>query len=178
MPSSPDTPRVLLAGSAEVVKLTNHTGLWDAELSWYSPSATRRICRGREGDEPHWTVRCRSLLILPECYSPDLPRSWSWRTTLDCEMPSSPDTRRVLLAGSAEVVKLTNHTGLWDAELSWYSPSSTRRICRGRVGDEPHWTVRCRALLILPECYSPDLPRSWRWRTKLDCEMPSSPDTP
>ena len=26
-----------------------------------------------------------------------LPRSWTWRTILDCEIPSSPDTLRVLL---------------------------------------------------------------------------------
>ena len=25
---------------AEVMKVTNHTGLWDADLTWYSPSAT------------------------------------------------------------------------------------------------------------------------------------------
>ena len=172
-----DTSRVLLAGSAEVVKVSNLTGLWDAELSLYFPSATLRICRGREGVEPHWTVRCRTLPILPECYSPDLPRSWRWRTTLDCEMPNSPDTSRVLLAGFAEVVKVTNHTGLWDAELSRYFPSATHRICRGCEADEHHWTVTWRTLPILPECYSPDLPRSWRWRTTLDCEMPNSPDT-
>ena len=28
----------------EVVKVTNHTRLWDAELAWYSPIATRLIC--------------------------------------------------------------------------------------------------------------------------------------
>ena len=31
---------VALDAFAEVVKVTNHTGLWDAQLAWYSPSAT------------------------------------------------------------------------------------------------------------------------------------------
>ena len=30
------------------------------------------------------------------------------------------------LAAFAEVVKVTNHSGLWDAELAWYSSSTTR----------------------------------------------------
>ena len=128
IPSSPDTLRVLLTGFAEVVKVMNHTGLWDTELAWYSPSVTHRICWGREGDEPHWTVRYRARLILSEYYSPDLLRSWRWRTTLHCEIPSSPDTLRVLLTGFAEVVKVMNHTTLWDAELVWYSLNATRRI--------------------------------------------------
>ena len=33
-----------------VVKQTNHTGLWDAELAWYSLNATHWICRCREAD--------------------------------------------------------------------------------------------------------------------------------
>ena len=59
MLSSPDTLRVLLNRLAfmawsivlestllglpnlvEVLKVTNHTRLWDTELAWYSPSAT------------------------------------------------------------------------------------------------------------------------------------------
>ena len=28
----------------KVVKVMNHTGLWDTELAWYSLSATRQIC--------------------------------------------------------------------------------------------------------------------------------------
>ena len=127
----------------EVMKETNQTGLWDAELAWYSPIATRRICRGREADEPNWTVRYWTRLILSDCYSSDLPRSWSWQTKLDCEILASPDTLRVLLAGFAEVVKLTNH-----------------------------WTRQ-----ILSEGYSLDFPRSWSWRTKLDCEILDLPDT-
>ena len=51
-----------------------------------------------------------------------------WRTTLIFEMPSSPDTLRVLLTRFAEVMKVTNHTGFWDDELTWFSPSATRRI--------------------------------------------------
>ena len=31
-------------------------------------------------------------------------------------------------------------------------------ICAGCEDDEPHWTVKYRARLILCECYSPDLP--------------------
>ena len=27
----------------QVIKMTNYTGLWDAELAWYSMSATHRI---------------------------------------------------------------------------------------------------------------------------------------
>ena len=64
-------------------KVTNHTGLWDSELTWNSPSSTPRICRSREGDEQHWTVKRWARLILSEFYSPDLSRSWSW-TILDC----------------------------------------------------------------------------------------------
>ena len=173
MPSSPDTLRVLLAGFAMAVKMTNHIEQWDTELTWYSPSATRWTCQGRESDEPHWTIRYRARLMLSECYSPDLPRPWKWRTTLNCEMPSSPDTLRVLLAGLAKAVKVTNHIEQWDIELAWYSPSATCRICQGRESDEPHWTVRCRARLILSKCYSPDLPRPCRWRTQLDCEIKS-----
>ena len=29
---------------AEVGKVTNHSGLWDAKFTWYSPSATCQIC--------------------------------------------------------------------------------------------------------------------------------------
>ena len=47
-----------------------------------------------------------------------LPRSWRLRITLDCEMTSSHDTLRILPAGFVEVVKVTNHTGLWDTQLS------------------------------------------------------------
>ena len=49
--------------------------------------------------------------------------------TLDCEMLSSPDTLRVLLAGFAEIVKAMNYIRLWDAELAWSPPKGTRRIC-------------------------------------------------
>ena len=174
---SPDTHRVILTGFAEVEKMTNHNGLWDADLTWYSPSDTHWICRGREDDEPQWTVRCWSHLILSEWYSLDLPRSRRWRTTMDCEMLISPDTLRVILTGFAEVEKMTNHNGLWDADLTWYSPSDTHWICRGREDDEPQWTVRCWFHLILSEWYSLDLPRSRRWRTTMDCEMLISPDT-
>ena len=129
MLSSPDTLQVLLTGFAELVKLTKHTGLWDAELAWYPPSVTHWICRAREVDETHWTVRSRGRLILSKCYSLDLPWSWRWQTTLNCEMPSLPDTLRELLAGFAKVVKMTNHTELWDSELAWYSRRATRWIC-------------------------------------------------
>ena len=30
-------------GFAKIVKVMNLTGLWDAELAWYSPSATHQI---------------------------------------------------------------------------------------------------------------------------------------
>ena len=30
---------------------------------------------------------------------------------------------------TVEVMKVTNYTGLWDTELAWYSPSTTRWIC-------------------------------------------------
>ena len=40
MPSSPDTLQVLLTKFIEVVKVMNHTGVRDAEIAWYSPSAT------------------------------------------------------------------------------------------------------------------------------------------
>ena len=31
------------------------------------------FCRGREGNNPRWTLRCRARLILSWCYSVDLP---------------------------------------------------------------------------------------------------------
>ena len=110
------------------------------------------ICWGCEGDKSNWTVRCQARLILLESYSLDLPRSGSWRTILDCEMPSSPDTLGELLTGFAEVVKVTNHTGQWDVELAWYSWRATHWICLGRECDEPLCTLRCWVSLILSEC--------------------------
>ena len=44
-------------------------------------------------------MRCRACQILSEYNSPDLPRSLVWQTTLDNDMPSSPDDLRVLLVG-------------------------------------------------------------------------------
>ena len=119
--------------SVKVVKVTNHPVRWDAELAKYSLSTTHRICQGREGDEPLCMGRSRARLILSEYNSPDLPRSWRWRTTLYGEKPSSPDTLRVLLTRFAEVVKVTNQTVRWDTELAWYSPSTTHldRRCWG-----------------------------------------------
>ena len=35
----------------------------------------------------------------------------------------------VALDTFAEVIKVTNHPGLWDAEIAWYSLSDTRLIC-------------------------------------------------
>ena len=119
MPRSPDTLWMLLTGFTMIVKGTSNTGLWNTELAWYSPSATRQICRGREGDESRWTVRCGARLILFDCYLPDLLRSWRWRIALDYEMLSSPDTFQVLLARFIEVVKVTNHNRLWYAQLAW-----------------------------------------------------------
>ena len=98
MPSSPDTLWVLHAGFAEVMKVTKPTGLWDAELTCYSLSVTCRICWSRELDEPQWIVRCWTHLILFECYMPDLPKSWIGWTSVDCEMPSSPDTLRMIFS--------------------------------------------------------------------------------
>ena len=115
---------------------------------------TLRICRSHEGDQPHRTVKCLARLILSECYSPDLPWSWRWPTTLHWEMPSSPDSLRVLLPGFAVVVKVTN-----------------------QPTNQPNWTVRCRARLILSEWSSPDLLRWWRWLITLDREMPVSSDS-
>ena len=107
----------------------DHTGLWDTELTWYSPSVTHWICWGREGDEAHWTMRCWAYLILSKCYSLDLLRSWRWWSTLDYEMLNPPDTLQVLLIGFAKVVKVMKHTGLWDAEPTWYSSNVTHQVC-------------------------------------------------
>ena len=52
----------------EVVKVTNYAELWYAKLAWYSPSATRRICRGSKVDELHRTVRYRTRLLHSECH--------------------------------------------------------------------------------------------------------------
>ena len=43
-------------------QLPNHTGLWDADLTWYSQSATHRIYQDHEDDQPHWIVRCQTSL--------------------------------------------------------------------------------------------------------------------
>ena len=37
-------------------------------------------------------------------------------------------------------------------------------LCRGHESEEPHWTVKCLAHLILSECYSSDLPQWLRTR--------------
>ena len=140
---------MLLTGFIEVAKVTKHGGQWDVRLTWYSLNATHWICRGREGDDTHWTVRYQAHLILSKCYSLNLSRSWRWRSTLDCETPNLPGTLWKLLPEFP--VKLES--------------------------EETHWTVNCWSLLIQPECYSLDLVRSWRWQTTLDCETPSSPDT-
>ena len=99
-------------------------------------------------------MRCQYCLLLSECYSLDLPRSWRWRTTLDSEMPISPDTLWMLLIGFAKVVKVTNNTGPWDADLAWYSLNVTHWICQGHEGDEQHWTLRCRSRLVGIYIYS------------------------
>ena len=103
---------------AVVVKVTNHTGLVDTELAWCFPSASWWICWGYEDDQSHWTGRCRARLIFSWFFLPDLPRLWRWPITVVWEISSSPDTFQVLLTGFAEVMKVTNHTGLGDAELS------------------------------------------------------------
>ena len=43
------------------------------------------------------------------------PRSWRWRTTLNCEMPSSLDTLRVLLAR----YDLEHSLGIHSFRLNW-----------------------------------------------------------
>ena len=43
-------------------------------------------------------------------------------------MLSSPDNLRVLLTGFTKAEKVINYTGLWDAELAWYSSSDTNKI--------------------------------------------------
>ena len=101
-------------------------------------------------------------------------RLWRWQSTLDCEMSSSPDTLQVLLN---LLLSWRGTTTLRDVELAWYSSSATQWIYWGYEGDQPHWTVKYRAHLILSECYSLDLPRWWRWPTTRDWEMPSSLDT-
>ena len=58
-----------------------------------------------------------------------LPRSWRWRNIRDREMRSSPDTLRVKLTRLSLVMKMTNHNGLRDVELAWYSQSSPHWIC-------------------------------------------------
>ena len=57
---------------AKMMKVMNHTWLWDAELVWYFLSATHLICRGHKSDETHWTVIWRARLILSDCYLMDL----------------------------------------------------------------------------------------------------------
>ena len=72
MLNSPDTLQVLLTRFVEVLQVTDHTGLWDAESALYSPRAIQWTCQGGESDEPHWSATWRSLLIHSKCYSPDL----------------------------------------------------------------------------------------------------------
>ena len=45
----------------------------------HNSAATDAFYRGREGDERHWTVRCRARLIFSECNSPDLFRWFGTR---------------------------------------------------------------------------------------------------
>ena len=102
---------------AKVMKATNHTGLWDPELTRYSLNTTHWICRGCEGDKLHWTVRSWARWILSEYYSQDLQRSQRWQTTLDCEILSLMDTLWIQLTGFAEVAKVTNHTRYFECCL-------------------------------------------------------------
>ena len=71
------------------------------------------------------SVKFFARLILSECYSLDLLKSWRWRTTMDCQMPSSSDTLWMLLTGLAEFVKVTKLTGVSNALFTRYSPSAT-----------------------------------------------------
>ena len=132
------------------------TGLSNAELASYALNATHRISRDREVDQPHWTVRCRACHILSECYSLYKQRLWRWPTALDCQMPSLLDTLWMLLTGLAEIVNVTNHTGQSNAELTSDSLNVAHWISRDCEGHQPHWSVRCRACLIVSECFSLD----------------------
>ena len=126
-------------------------------------------------------MRCRAHLILSKCYSLDFVRSWrgwitldsemssspewysldllrlgKWRTKQDCKRLSSPYILRVLLTGFAEVVKMANQTGQWDAKLALYFVSATHWICWVCKNGKLHWIVRCQARLILSKWNSPD----------------------
>ena len=72
-----------------------------------------------------------------------------YRCTLTCLQPSECESENLQYVGNVRhnstalnsfvrAAKVTNHTGLWDDELAWYSPSVTLRIFRGREGDQPH----------------------------------------
>ena len=69
-----------------------------------------------EVDETLWIMTCQARLILSEYYSPDLPRLWRWWTTLDSEMPSSPNTLRISFYSTA-----VESTLLYLPDLDWSS---------------------------------------------------------
>ena len=146
---SPDTLRLLLAVFGEFMKVRNHTVLWDAELAWYSPSIIRQICRGREDDEPNWTVRCQVRLILSKCYSLDLiyregeKPHWT-------EMPSSPDTLPVLLSGFASIAwgTLSESTLLGLPNLAWSS-----RFFRSEQNSWTIWLQSYDQLRLHEKCF-------------------------
>ena len=65
-------------------------------------------------------------------FSNILPKSWRWRTTLDCVMPCLPDTLRLLLVEFASIAlstasestflglpDLTELSGFWQPELNY-----------------------------------------------------------
>ena len=79
------------------------------------------FCWNHKGDELYWTVSSRDFLLLSGYYSSDLMRSWRWQSTLDCEIPSMPDTLWMLHARLVFIARSTDPgstvTGLPD--LAW-----------------------------------------------------------
>ena len=82
----------------EVVKVMNHTGLWYAGLTW-----------------------CFSLEY-------DLVINTFRSTWPNCGGSCNPSEILAALDALTEIVKVMNHTGLTDAELAWYSLSTSHQI--------------------------------------------------
>ena len=80
---------VVLEASAEVMQMTNHIRPWNAELAWYSPRDTHRICPyGFEhGFGVHWVFLIVAVLAIqakflnPSGYNTVINYTFNFQTT-------------------------------------------------------------------------------------------------
>ena len=92
-----------------------------------------------------WTARDTMLKNKPHLntfHEKILVNLWTFQLAFVCDWPSNEcgerkvfhnfdDVRHISAASDVflEVMKVTNHIGLWDTELTWYTLIATQRIC-------------------------------------------------